>query len=459
MNAILSMALKDARILTRDRAGLFFVIGFPFLYAILLGTVFSDSGNRGAMDIVVVDEDATGGSRAFIEALKDNKGLMIEIATLDEARTAVRTRKAVAYIVLPKGFEAARKNLFLESPVLEIGADPGRQMETGMLQGMLMRSAFAAMPDPGGDASIGAEAAKEGMEHLKNTAPTPEEGQARTARFLRALGDLRALSEVSSGAAAGGLGTPIRLEQTSITAERRGPKNSFEFSFPQGIVWAALFCITRFSSSLVTERKQGTLIRMQMAPVTKFQILAAKALVCFVVIVVVSVALIFFGMGVYGIRAVSLGHIAAGIAVTAFGFTGVMEKLGVERRALTAGENKKFLDPFSPVNPAHKEFAEKMLGDIHEQFITVVRAGRGQRLKETPEIFSGLIWVGSRSIELGLADALGNVESVARDVVKAEDVVDFTPRENIAERVARKFGATLAESLVKATAVGGAQLR
>ncbi len=148
-----------------------------------------------------------------------------------------------------------------------------------------------------------------------------------------------------------------------------------------------------------------------------------------------------------------------GVVMDGFGFTGVMDKLGVDRRALTAGENKKFLDPFSPINPAHKEFAEKMLGDIHEQFITVVRAGRGQRLKETPEIFSGLIWVGPRSIELGLADALGNVESVARDVVKAEDVVDFTPRENIAERVARKFGATLAESLVKATAVGGAQLR
>ena len=338
MNAILSMALKDARILFRDKAGLFFVIGFPFLYAILLGTVFSGPGNRGAMDVVVVDEDGTEGSRAFIEALKDNKGLGIGTATLDVARTAVRTRKAVAYIVLPKGFEAARKNLFLESPVLEIGADPGRQMETGMLQGMLMRSAFAAMPDPAGDAAVGAEGAKAGMEHLKNTAPTPEEGQARTARFLRALGDLRALSEVSSGEAAGGLGTPIRLEQTSIAAERRGPKNSFEFSFPQGIVWAALFCITRFSSSLVTERKQGTLIRMQMAPVTKIQILAGKALVCFVVIVVVSVALVLFGMGVYGIRPVSFGHIAAGVAATAFGFTGVMVALSVVGKTAAAAE-------------------------------------------------------------------------------------------------------------------------
>ena len=148
-----------------------------------------------------------------------------------------------------------------------------------------------------------------------------------------------------------------------------------------------------------------------------------------------------------------------GVVMDGFGFTGTMEKLGVERRAITAGENKKFLDPFSPVNPAHKAFAEKMLAEIHDQFIAVVRQGRGKRLKETPELFSGLVWVGPKSIELGLADALGSVDSVARDVIKAEDVVDFTPHENIAERVARKFGAAMAEALVKVSGTAGAQLR
>ena len=148
-----------------------------------------------------------------------------------------------------------------------------------------------------------------------------------------------------------------------------------------------------------------------------------------------------------------------GVVMDGFGFTGTMEKLGVERRAITAGENKKFLDPFSPMNPAHKEYAEKMLGDIHQQFIAVVRSGRGSRLKESPDIFSGLVWVGQKSIELGLADGLGNVESVARDVIKAEDVVDFTPHENLAERVARRFGAAMAEALVKVSAAGGSQLR
>jgi len=136
-----------------------------------------------------------------------------------------------------------------------------------------------------------------------------------------------------------------------------------------------------------------------------------------------------------------------GVVMDGFGFTGTMEKLGVERRAFAAGENKKFLDPFSPLRPEQKEYVDKMLGEIHQQFITVVKEGRGARLKGGPEVFSGLIWVGSRAIELGLADAYGNVDSVARDIIKAESIVDFTPRENIAERFAKRFGGAMAETL------------
>ena len=132
-----------------------------------------------------------------------------------------------------------------------------------------------------------------------------------------------------------------------------------------------------------------------------------------------------------------------------FGFTGIMDKLGVERRLLSAGENKGFLDPFSPLSDTQRDYAQKMLGEIHEQFIDVVRKGRGKRLKETPDMFSGLVWVGTKSIELGLADAIGSMEQVARDVIKAEEIVDFTPRENVAERFAKRLGASAAESLVR----------
>jgi len=148
-----------------------------------------------------------------------------------------------------------------------------------------------------------------------------------------------------------------------------------------------------------------------------------------------------------------------GVLMDGFGFTGTMEKLGVERRLLAAGDNKGFLDPFSPVVELQKDHAQQMLGQIHQQFISVVRAGRGKRLKETPDMFSGLLWVGQKSIELGLADAIGSVDYVAREVIKAEDIVDFTPRENVAERLAKKFGAGMTEGLAHFGVFQGMTLR
>jgi len=139
-----------------------------------------------------------------------------------------------------------------------------------------------------------------------------------------------------------------------------------------------------------------------------------------------------------------------GVLMDGFGFTGTMERLGVERRLLTAGENKGFLDPFSPQNENHKDHARQMLGEIHQQFIDVVRKGRGKRLKETPEMFSGLMWSGARSIELGLADGYGTVDSVARDVFKASDVRDFSVKQNFAEKFAKRFGADMAEGMANA---------
>jgi protease-4 len=135
-----------------------------------------------------------------------------------------------------------------------------------------------------------------------------------------------------------------------------------------------------------------------------------------------------------------------GVLMDGFGFTGTMSKLGVERRLLTAGENKGFMDPFSARNPKHEAFTKLMLEEIHQQFISVVKQGRGKRLKESPEIFSGLFWSGQKSIEMGLADEIGSLESVARDVIKAEDIVDFTAHDGLADRLAKRFGAGVASA-------------
>jgi len=139
-----------------------------------------------------------------------------------------------------------------------------------------------------------------------------------------------------------------------------------------------------------------------------------------------------------------------GVLMDGFGFTGLMDKLGVERRLMTAGENKGFLDPFSPQTDAQRKHAQLMLNQIHAQFIEAVKKGRGDRLKETPEMFSGLFWSGQQAVELGLADAMGSLDMVARDVVKAEDITDYTRRENVAERLAKRFGAAMGEGAWRA---------
>ncbi len=148
-----------------------------------------------------------------------------------------------------------------------------------------------------------------------------------------------------------------------------------------------------------------------------------------------------------------------GVLMDGFGFTGTMEKLGVERRLVTAGANKGFLDPYSPLNPEQQKYAQQMVGEIHQQFISVVKAGRGARLKETPDTFSGLVWSGEKSVQLGLADGFGSLDSVARDVIKAEQIVDFTTEESFSEQFARRLGATAADSFFNGLIATQAQQR
>ena len=148
-----------------------------------------------------------------------------------------------------------------------------------------------------------------------------------------------------------------------------------------------------------------------------------------------------------------------GVLMDGYGFTEVMKKVGIERRLLTAGENKAMLDPFSPVSEKHKALAQAMLDEVHEQFKTVVRNGRGARLKETPETFSGLFWSGEQSIKLGLADALGSADFVAREVIKQEEIVDYTMQETVVDRFAKRFGASMAKAVGIDAMTKGLQLK
>jgi protease IV len=160
---------------------------------------------------------------------------------------------------------------------------------------------------------------------------------------------------------------------------------------------------------------------------------------------------------IYVSRSSIVGSI--GVLMNGFGFTGLMDKLGVERRLITAGDNKGMLDPFSPVDEKDVKHARAMVEEIHQQFIGVVREGRGKRLKETPEMFSGLIWTGQRSVDLGLADAFGSLEYVAREVIKAEEIVDYTQKESVVEKFAKRFGAGAASAVFEAALRSSAGIR
>lgn len=157
------------------------------------------------------------------------------------------------------------------------------------------------------------------------------------------------------------------------------------------------------------------------------------------------------GADIYVDKASLVGSI--GVIMSGFGATGLMEKLGIERRAYTAGENKAFLDPFQPVNPGQREHIQTVLDEVHQQFIKVVREGRGSRLKETPDMFSGLVWNGAKAVDLGLADGFGSVESVARDVIHAEKIVDYTVVESPIDRLTKRLGTEMG------TAIGNVILR
>ncbi len=144
-----------------------------------------------------------------------------------------------------------------------------------------------------------------------------------------------------------------------------------------------------------------------------------------------------------------------GVLMNGFGFTGSMEKLGIERRLLTAGENKGMLDPFSPLREADVQHVQGMLGDIHAEFIDAVKKGRGDRLGDNPDLFSGKFWAGNKAIELGLADEIGDVDYVAREVIGEENVVDFTPQPDVWERFADRIGASFADVVGDRMGFGG----
>ena len=140
-----------------------------------------------------------------------------------------------------------------------------------------------------------------------------------------------------------------------------------------------------------------------------------------------------------------------GVIMGGFGFVDTMKLLGVERRVMTSGDHKALMDPFSPVDPVAKAHLQGLMGEIHQQFISAVKQGRGDRIKETSDMFSGLIWTGVDAVKLGLADDFGDDRHVAEDIIGAKKLVNFNPEDNLFDRLSRSFGTSVGEALAEST--------
>ncbi|MCB9845763.1 MAG: ABC transporter permease [Phycisphaeraceae bacterium] len=345
MRAVLAIAWKDVRLLRRDNASAFFTFFFPMVYALLFGTVMNSFGSgMGAMDIVVVDLDNTEGSAAFTEALANSNEL--DVLTLDadsgeedaraDARDLVRRRKRVASVVIPAGFGERVARPFVSGPMeLEIALDPSRQAEGAMLQGLLMRRAFEQFQGVMRDSETLSAMAQEGLDSIRKE--TDEEKRRRLAPLEAFLGSLdtliTAMQEMRAEQSddprvritSGEWMEPVKFTTTEITAEKA---NAYAITFPQGIVWGAMSASLAMALSLVVERRTGTLLRMQVAPLSRSTLLMGKALASGIISLLVLVVLIAMAT-LFGVRPSSAPLLILACGCTVVGFVGVMMLLSV----------------------------------------------------------------------------------------------------------------------------------
>ena len=338
MRTILALARKDLKVLVRVKSGLFFTFIWPLVVAILFGVVFGGQAQTTprAIRIVAVDEDNTDGSRAFLKTLERSGDFSLDHASRPDAETMVRRGQRAAYVVIRPGFGEASDRLFYGPPrEIEIGNDPARAAEAGMIEGLVTRHAMSDFQSLFNDR---ARSQKMVGEALAQLGPARNgSAAAPVARFLGELNTFLATPDARSGARTGEW-EPLRVMKTAVARERTGPSNGFDVTFPQGIMWGIIGCVMSFAIGLVSERVHGTFIRLQMAPLTRTQILAGKALACFVAMAVLQTAMVAIGVLGFGIRPSSYLLLALACVCAGLGFVGFMMMVaGLGRTEQAAG--------------------------------------------------------------------------------------------------------------------------
>ena len=331
MIAMWTLALKDLRILLRDRTGFFFTFFYPILIAVFMGIIFSGGSGSGSerniLSVYLVDHDSTEISQQFAETLSQSGDLEITPIGLEQAQEDVRLGEKAAYILIKNGYGKARENMFTsEAPVVEIGIDPSRRAEASLLTGLLMQYGAQDMQKIFTDRKMMRRQVQESIQSIKGN---PSEELAGLSNFLSSLDSFLADTPGSNaGGEWAGL-EPIRIEEKEISRQRIGPPSSFAITFPQGIMWGIIACITTFAVSLVMERNRGTLLRLLTAPLTSYQVLGSKALACFLTTIFVSIILMMIGILIFHIQVSSYFKLTLGLVIVAGSFVGLMMLLTV----------------------------------------------------------------------------------------------------------------------------------
>lgn len=343
MRPLVVLAIKDLRLLFRDRVAFVFTFLFPLMIGVFFGYVFSGprEGGSAELRVLAVDLDDTEASRDFLARFDAHSLIAVERAeTEGEAFDAVRAGRRPAALVVPEGFGLASERLFFgEAPGVRLAVDPSRAAESAMLNGVLMEVSFARMQGDFQDADAMRQRVAQAREALTGATGIDMPTRLAIGAMLNSMVGLaeqieRSAQEPETGPGDAGSWRPVGVETVSVRRERRNrPANPFEVTFPQAMIWGLLGSCYGFAMSLVTERTHGTLTRLRIAPVSPAQILASKALACFLAMLIVTVMLLVVGEVFFGVRPQSLPLLACAIVASAVCFCGMMMLLAVLGRS------------------------------------------------------------------------------------------------------------------------------
>jgi len=339
MSSLITIAIKDLRLLMRDRMNAFFTFVFPLLIAILFANIFG--GQRSDLAIAVVNEDGGKAATAFVADLKSAGGLKLhEVATRQEAETLVRSEKAIASVIIPAGFEQASDRVLAgDSMKIEGVVDPARDAESGLLIGKLNEIGYKQMVRSFGESDRMTKMLDEAQ---KSISVAKDVSPVRKLLLSTMFGAVRAVSKdgtlggtpaggQSSGGGATGSGAetgfsfqPITIDLQPLATRATGPSKMSDVSFPQGILWGLMGCVTAFAASIASERTSGTLMRLRVSPLSPSSVLLGKALACLVACLLVQALLVAVGVIFFGLYVRDWAVLALAMSLAALGFVGVM---------------------------------------------------------------------------------------------------------------------------------------